>query len=789
MRRLLYLIPVLIFVHITIPLQAQSTADGESEAMQGFARHVDILDGKVLVGEPSNFHQPGIVYEYTKNGTTWEQSAMLSAPDGEIGNNFGSAFSADGEMILVGAPGANDERGAAYLFEMNSNGEWTEAGQLALDDSTEIGFGTSVLVSGDHAFIGAPGHAGGTGAVIVYRMSDGDWSEVATLANPDSSGSNFGSTLALEGNHLAVGAPQREGGNVYVFENNETEWNHTATLSSRQADERSVFGASLSIRDNHIFAGAPRHSSASGAVIVFSKDEESGEWIESSRLMAFDGQSRYAFGSAIEFSGESVWIGAPNADGGSGAIYQFMSDEEGNWSSVSKMRSDQDEGGRFAGTLAVDGNLAVVGLTGTDFGSGSAAIMERDDSGMWTTQQILIGEGDDVLQPITGNRVNCSDGYADLYLCNNVDLISFLPIRDIGGDRGVRLNDMWGWTDSETDKNYAIVGRNEGTSFVDVTDPLNPVYIGNLPLTDTGQPSSWRDMKVYKNHVYVVADNSREHGMQILDLTQLRDFDGEPILFEETNIYRNVNSVHNIVINEETGFAFAVGSSGGGETCGGGLHMIDLEDPANPTFAGCFADPSTGRSGTGYTHDAQCVIYDGPEEEHQGSEICLGANETAISIADVSDKENPVALSTASYPDHAYVHQGWLTEDHRYFFQNDELDELTGLVDQTRTILWDVSDLDDPQFVREFYVENPASDHNLYILGNTMYQSNYVSGLQVIDITNPEEPQRVGYFDTNPFVEDAAGFSGTWSNFPYFDDIVLMTSSNEGLFILDANRD
>ena len=442
MRRLLYLIPVLIFVHITIPLQAQSTADGESEAMQGFARHVDILDGKVLVGEPSNFHQPGIVYEYTKNGTTWEQSAMLSAPDGEIGNNFGSAFSADGEMILVGAPGANDERGAAYLFEMNSNGEWTEAGQLALDDSTEIGFGTSVLVSGDHAFIGAPGHAGGTGAVIVYRMSDGDWSEVATLANPDSSGSNFGSTLALEGNHLAVGAPQREGGNVYVFENNETEWNHTATLSSRQADERSVFGASLSIRDNHIFAGAPRHSSASGAVIVFSKDEESGEWIESSRLMAFDGQSRYAFGSAIEFSGESVWIGAPNADGGSGAIYQFMSDEEGNWSSVSKMRSDQDEGGRFAGTLAVDGNLAVVGLTGTDFGSGSAAIMERDDSGMWTTQQILIGEGDDVLQPITGNRVNCSDGYADLYLCNNVDLISFLPIRDIGGDRGVRLNDM-----------------------------------------------------------------------------------------------------------------------------------------------------------------------------------------------------------------------------------------------------------------------------------------------------------------------------------------------------------
>lgn len=789
MKRLLLLLPLLMLAYTTVPLQAQTTADGESEAMQGFARSVEILNGKILIGEPSNYHQPGIVYEFSKNGDSWEQSAMLSASDGEIGNNFGSSFSADGNMILIGASGANDNRGAAYLFEMNSSGDWTETAQLSLADTVQTGFGNSVLVDGDHVFVSAPGHSDGAGAVIVYRRSGGNWMETTTIANPDSSGSNFGSTLALDGNHLAVGAPQRQGGNVFVFENDGSEWTHTATLDSRQADERSLFGSSLKVRGNQIFAGAPRHGSGSGAVIVYTKDEDSGEWAESSRLLAFDGQSRYAFGTTIEFSGESVWIGAPNSDRGAGAIYQFNRDENGNWISASKMRSEGGEGEQFAGTLAVDGNLAVVGLTGTDFGAGSAAIMERNASGMWTTQEILVGEGDDVLEPITGNRVNCSDGMADLYLCDNVDLISFLPISAIGGDRGVRLNDMWGWTDPETDKNYAIVGRNEGTSFVDVTDPLNPVYIGNLPLTDGAQPSSWRDMKVYQNYVYVVADNAREHGVQVLDLTQLRDFDGEPILFEETTIYDNVNSVHNIVINEETGYAFAVGSGGGGETCGGGLHMIDIQDPANPTFAGCFADPSTGRSGTGYTHDAQCVIYNGPDEEHQGQEVCFGANETAISIADVTDKDNPVALSTASYPDHAYVHQGWLTEDHRYFFQNDELDELTGIVDRTRTIIWDVSDLDDPQFVREYYLDNPASDHNLYILGNTMYQSNYVSGLQVIDISNPEEPEHVGYFDTHPFVDDAAGFSGTWSNFPYFDDIVLMTSSNEGLFILDANRD
>jgi choice-of-anchor B domain-containing protein len=213
--------------------------------------------------------------------------------------------------------------------------------------------------------------------------------------------------------------------------------------------------------------------------------------------------------------------------------------------------------------------------------------------------------------------------------------------------------------------------------------------------------------------------------------------------------------------------------------------MVNIQSPAQPTFAGCFADPSTGRTGTGYTHDAQCVVYDGPDTEHQGKEICIGANETAISIADVTDKENPVALSTGSYPDHAYVHQGWLTEDHRYFFQNDELDEINGTVDSTRTLIWDVSDLDDPQLVREFFLGNPASDHNLYVKGDVMYQSNYVSGLRVLDVSDPANPVEVGYFDTEPFGKDAAGFAGTWSNYPFFDSgVIAVSSMQEGLFLL-----
>ena len=269
-----------------------------------------------------------------------------------------------------------------------------------------------------------------------------------------------------------------------------------------------------------------------------------------------------------------------------------------------------------------------------------------------------------------------------------------------------------------------------------------------------------------------------------LDLTRLRQYDGEPLALTMDAHYDQVGSVHNIVINEETGFAYAVGSSGGGDSCGGGLHMIDIREPKNPTFAGCFADERTGRSGTGYSHDAQCVIYSGPDTEHHGKEICFGSNETALSISDVTDKENPVALSMAEYPNVGYTHQGWLTEDQAWFYMNDELDETGGQVSNTRTLIYDVADLDDPMLVKEHFSENTSSDHNLYIVGDLMYQSNYNSGLRVFDIADRENPRPVGFFDTVPG-EDFPSMNGSWSNYPFFKSgIVVVTSGGEGLFVV-----
>ena len=249
-------------------------------------------------------------------------------------------------------------------------------------------------------------------------------------------------------------------------------------------------------------------------------------------------------------------------------------------------------------------------------------------------------------------------------------MLSFMNIGDLGGGKGIRMNDVWGWTDPETKREYALAGRTNGTSFVDVTNPENPMYLGDLPMTEGANAAAWRDVKVFQNHAYIVADGAGQHGMQVFDLTRLRGLT-EPQMFTEDAHYGEIGSAHNIVINEATGFAYTVGNSSGGETCGGALHMIDINEPKNPKFVGCFNDPATGNQGSGATHDAQCVIYAGPDAEHTGKEICVGSNGTAISVADVTNKENPVAISQGTYQNSAYVHQGWFTEDHRYFYQND----------------------------------------------------------------------------------------------------------------------
>ena len=404
--------------------------------------------------------------------------------------------------------------------------------------------------------------------------------------------------------------------------------------------------------------------------------------------------------------------------------------------------------------------------------------------------------GPEELEAITGETVPCVEGRAGIFECDNVNLVSFLPVREIGGGRGVGTNDVWGWTDPESGRDYAIVGLHDRTSFVDVTDVYHPVWLGSLERSNGANRTLWRDIKVHGNFAYVVSDNSGRHGVQVFDLTELRAFDGTPIDFEEFARYDRVGSAHNIVINEQQPFAYIVGANGAGQTCGGGLHIINIEDPRDPVFVGCFSDTRTGRSRTGYSHDAMCVTYEGPHEAYQGHEICFGANETGISIADLTDKRAPVAIGLAEYPNTAYTHQGWINDAQTHFYANDEGDEVAGLTRGTRTLIFDVTNLDDPVLVGQHITDSPATDHNLYIRGDVMYQSNYRSGLHVYDLSNPTELVPIGYFDTVPWGSNEGmgnlrtGELGSWSNYPFFDSgVVVVTSGLEGLFLLRVNRE
>jgi choice-of-anchor B domain-containing protein len=360
------------------------------------------------------------------------------------------------------------------------------------------------------------------------------------------------------------------------------------------------------------------------------------------------------------------------------------------------------------------------------------------------------------------------DGFAGGYPCRDVDLLSLLPHAEIGGGSG---NDIWGWTDPETGREYALVGRSTGTAFVDISNPTQPVYVGDLPAHTA--PSPWRGIKVFANHAFIVSE-AVNHGLQVFDLTQLRTVTTTPVTFSETAHYAGFGSTHTLALNTRTGFAYAAGT----RTCEGGLHVVDVRTPAAPRTAGCF-------SFDGYTHETQCVIYQGPDTVYRGREICLNSNEDTLTIVDTTDKLEQVQVSRSGYGGSAYTHQGWLTDDQRFFLVNDEGDE-QAFRHPTRTWIWDVSDLDAPVLLTYYDGPTASIDHNLYVRGSLVYESNYRSGLRVLDASQVAQGglSELGFFDVYP-ADDLPSFNGAWTSYPFFSSgVVIVNGIEQGLFVV-----
>ncbi len=772
---------------------AQTMYNGETQMQAQFGAAIAVAGNDVLIGEASSGDHPGgVVHIYRRGGAGWSQAGSLSLADAGAGTRFGSALATDGTTLLVGmrrSGRADSARGGVQVYTRSANGTWTDGGALGGTPVARSSFGAAVAVAGDWAYVGAPGTEGG-GAVQVFRRSGGNWVAAGSLPTANvATGDRFGSAISVDGNRVAVGAPGRDvqKGMVLVFSRNpDGSWVEEGMLTSGRAVANSQIGSAVLLKGDKVWAGGPNANGFVGMVAGFERSS-SGNWSDAIALTPFEATSN-RFGVSLAMVDDQLWVGAPFSSGRQGRVYRVAFDADGGLASMTKFGGDSlTAGSSFGSEIAVSGNTLAVAMPSDARGEGTVQVFSRANNGDWQLTGHLFPAPAETMAAVTGSEQACSaDNKAGGFGCSNTSLIAFLPTSQIGGGRGTALNDNWGWTDPGSGREYALVGRTDGTSFVDVTDPTRPRYLGDLPLTDGANPSVWRDMKVYKNHVYIVADGAGSHGVQVFDLTRLRDV-RTPQKFTQDAHYDRVGSAHNIVMNEETGFAYAVGVSGSGDTCGGGLHMIDVREPKNPTFAGCFSDPSTGRAGTGYSHDAQCVVYRGPDQDYVGREICIGSNETAISVADVTDKANPKAVSHATYPDVAYAHQGWLTDDHRYFYLGDELDETAGKGEAakgTRTLIWDLADLDDPILVKQWVGTTPATDHNLYIKGNRMYQANYQAGLRILDISDPVNPREVGYLDTTPD-GTTSQMSGSWSNYPYFaSGTIVVTSVGEGLFLV-----
>lgn len=380
---------------------------------------------------------------------------------------------------------------------------------------------------------------------------------------------------------------------------------------------------------------------------------------------------------------------------------------------------------------------------------------------------------------ITYAQTPCENGFAGNYPCNGYDLLSQISVNVLSGESQQRGNDSWGWTDPDSGKEYAIVGLSNATAFIDISDPINPIFLGRVE-TETF-PSIWRDIKVHGNYAFIVADAADNHGMQVFDLTRLRNVTNPPVNFTTDAHYDGIGSCHNIVINPSEPYAYLVGC----DDFAGGPVFVDISNPLNPQGAGGYAD-------SGYTHDAQVVTYNGPDADYTGRQIYVGSNgsfgsNNKVVFVDVTNKNNPILISEIDYDNPGYTHQCWLTDDLSYLLLGDELDEQSFGID-TRTIIFDVQDLDNPVLHNDYFGPTEAIDHNGYVLGDKFYLANYTAGLRVVDIADIENSnanlEEIGYFDTYP-QSNVADFDGAWSVYPYFESgNIVISDISRGFFLV-----
>jgi hypothetical protein len=256
--------------------QAELTPNGPKG---GFGGSVAMSGNTMVVGGLRGSTCPckGAAYVFTKAGSVWSQQAALTASDGAADDGFGNAVAVSGSTVLVGAPfhGSIAEglkgTGAAYVFA-SSGGSWTQQAELTASDGADgDGLGTSVAISNQTALAGAPGKDQNVGAAYVFAQSGGAWSQQAELTE-GTTRHMFGGAVAIDGLTAAVGASGAASsrfppGAVYVFTGSRGNWRRSAML--RPSDQgQDAFGFAVALSGSNVIAGAPGQQGGSAYVFT-----------------------------------------------------------------------------------------------------------------------------------------------------------------------------------------------------------------------------------------------------------------------------------------------------------------------------------------------------------------------------------------------------------------------------------------------------------------------------------------------------------------------------------------
>ena len=345
--------------------------------------------------------------------------------DGSRSDYFGSAVSVSGDTVVIGAvndyTAAGTGAGSAYAF-VRSGATWIfQAKLMANDASAADKFGTSVALDGDTVVIGAEGE-GGVGSAYVFVRQGAGWTQ-QTKFQGTKPNSRFGNCVALSGNTVLIGAPQHDlqsfdEGAAFVYQRTGTAWSLQTILIPSDSYPYDWFGYSVALSGDTALVGHRYwHGTAGsfpGQAYVFTRNGNT--WMEQAILTAGDTSSEDNFGQAVALSGNTALVGATVFNDNRGSAYVFTRSGT-NWTQEAKLvPDDAQQADQIGLRLALDGDVAVLGSQWADTEAGSnagAAYVFARSGGSWV-QQAKLKANPGRLQEYFAYSVSLSAGTAVL---------------------------------------------------------------------------------------------------------------------------------------------------------------------------------------------------------------------------------------------------------------------------------------------------------------------------------------------------------------------------------------